>query len=278
MRSPVRLPAIAFVALLPLIVTACGGDGGSPTSPSSSSSSSTPTRVIAVNGNLAFGDVPVGSSRDLTYTISNTGTAALTVSGTTISGGLASQTTFSFTTGTVPAGATQTVTVRFQPTTAGSYSGTISVNGDQTSGANTVAISGTATAPAAQGTWSGRYDVQRCDGTGSNQDYFCSTNRGAYPPGSSLPLTLMLTQTGTSVRGTIALGQVTGSVSGTVDAVGNLSLQGTASSGQINLAVTTFSASISGSSMSGTMTYAAGLAGVPGVAVVTSRLSGVTRR
>ena len=49
------------------------------------------------------------------------------------------------------------------------------MNGDQTSGSNTMPISGNAMGPAMAGTWSGRYIVERCDGTGSVQDYFCSS-------------------------------------------------------------------------------------------------------
>lgn len=263
------------LALLPLTI-ACGGGDSSPTAPTPTTPAAT-TRVIGVSGNLAFGDVPVGSSRDLSYTITNTGNATLTVTSTSVSGGLASQLSATWTNGTIAPGASQTVTVRFQPTTPGSYSGTVTVNGDQTSGSNTIAISANATGASAQGSWSGRYEVQRCDGTGSNQDYFCS-NRGAYPPGSSLPIALSLTQSGTSVSGSITFGQVTGSVRGSIDGAGNLSLEGTASGGQINLVLTSFNVSISGTSMTGNVTYGAGLAGIPGVAVVTSRLSGVTRR
>jgi hypothetical protein len=274
MRFAVRLLCLA---LLPVTI-ACNGKGSSPTSPSATTSgTSTPTRIIGVSGNLSFGDVPVGSQRDLSFTIANAGTATLSVSGMSVTGGLAAQTAASWTNGTIAPGGSQTVSVRFQPTSAGNYSGTLTVNGDHTSGTNTIAISGNATGASAQGSWSGRYEVQRCDGTGSNQDYFCS-QRGAYPPGSSLPLTLSLSQSGTSVTGTIAFGQVTGSVRGSIDGGGNLDLQGTASNGQINLALTSFTVSVSGSSMTGNVTYGAGLAGVPGVAVVTSRLTGMTRR
>ncbi|MGE0816161.1 MAG: choice-of-anchor D domain-containing protein [Vicinamibacterales bacterium] len=271
MRSPVRLLPLALLSL----VVACGKGGSSPTGPSSTSSS--PTRIIAVSGNLAFGDVPVGDQRDLTYTITNSGNATLTVTGTTISGGLASQTLFSFTQGAIAPGDSRTVTVRFQPTTAGSYSGVITVNGDQTSGNNTTPISGTATAPLAQGNWSGRYVVERCDGTGSVQDYFCSA-RGVFPPGTSLPISLSLTQNGSSVSGTFSLGQVTGVANGTVNAGGTLVLQGTATSGTLTAQLSSWNTTVSGSSMTGTFTYNASIGGIPGVAVVVSRLSGVTRR
>ncbi len=223
MRSPVR---VLCLALLPFTL-ACGGGDSSPTGPSTTTPPAT-TRVIGVSGNLAFGDVAVGSQRDLSYSITNTGNATLTVTGTTISGGLSTHTLFSWTSGTIAAGASQTVTVRFQPTTAGSYNGTVTVNGDQTSGGNSIAISANATGGTAQGNWSGRYEVQRCDGTGSNQDYFCSTNRGAFPPGASLPISMNLSQNGSAVTGSITFGQVTGSVNGTINSAGTLVLQGTA--------------------------------------------------
>ena len=191
------------LALLPLAAACNGDDGSSPTGPSNTPPAA--TRIINVSGNLAFGDVLVGGQRDLSYTITNSGNATLTITGTTVTGGLDAHTIASWTNGQIAAGASQTVTVRFQPTATGSYSGTISVNGDQTSGSNTLAISGAAPAPAVAGTWSGQYRVERCDGTGSVQDAFCSA-RGAFPPGTTLPIALSLTQNGTTVSGTMALG------------------------------------------------------------------------
>lgn len=67
----------------------------------------TPTRIIGVTGNLAFGDVAVGSSRDLTMTITNTGSAVLTVSSLSVSGGLVTHTTASWTSGTIAADGSQ---------------------------------------------------------------------------------------------------------------------------------------------------------------------------
>lgn len=271
MYSCVRLFCLA---LLPLTI-ACGGGESSPTSPSNTPPAT--TRIIGVSGNLAFGDVPVGSQRELSYTITNSGNATLTVSGMTVSGGLASYLLASWTNGPIAPGASQVVTVRFQPTTAGSYSGVVTVNADQTSGTNTIAISGNAAAPAFQGNWSGRYVVERCDGTGSVQDYFCSS-RGFYPPGTSLPISLSLTQNGNAVSGTLSLGSVTGVVNGTITAGGTMVLQGTATSGQSSAQLSSWSTTVTASSMDGSFTYNAGVTGIPGVAVVVSRLSGVTRR
>lgn len=273
MPSPTRL--LVSLCLLPLVV-ACGGGDSSPTGPSSTQS--TPTRIINVNGNLAFGDVAVGSQRDLNFVISNTGNSPLTITGMTVSGGLASHLTASFTTGAIAAGGTQTVNVRFQPTVAGNYSGTVTVNGDHTSGANSIPISANATGPTFQGTWSGRYVVERCDGTGSAQDYFCSNNRGFYPPGTNLPISISLTQNGTSVAGTVSFGQVTGVMNGSVTGGGTLVLQGNATSGTLSLSLSSWNTTASGNSMSGSFTYNASFGGIPGVAVVVSRLSGVTKR
>lgn len=273
MRCRARL--LAFL-VLPLTIACAGGTASSPTGPSGSSNQT--SRVINVSGNLAFGDVPVGGDRSLSYTISNTGSAPLTITGTTISGGLASHTVFSFTNGVIAAGATQSVTVRFQPTTAGAYSGTVTVNGDQTGGTNTVAVSANATAPTFQGNWSGRYIVERCDGTGSAQDYFCSANRGAYPVGTDLPITMSLTQNASSVSGSVSLGQVTGSVTGSVNLNGTLILSGTLTQGTNTAQLTSWTTSVSGSTMTGNFTYNASLGGIPGVAVVVTRLSNVTRR
>jgi hypothetical protein len=168
------------------------------------------------------------------------------------------------------------VTIRFQPTSAGSYSGTITVNADHTSGTNSLPFSATA-ASTFGGLWQGSYVVERCDGTGSLQDLLCSANRGAYPVGTVLPLRLNLTQSGASVTGTASFGQVTGPVSGIVTGDGVLTLQGTATSGTLSLQLTSWNTRLAGNAMTGTITYNAAITGIPGVGVVTSRLQNVTR-
>jgi len=127
---------------LAILISSCGGDGGS--SPTAPSSSRPPTRVIALSGNLAFGNVAVGQEATATMTISNSGNATLTVTGMTgPSGGYTS----SFTSGAIVAGGSQQSTIFFKPTAGQSYNGTLTVNGDQTSGTNTISISGTGTVP-----------------------------------------------------------------------------------------------------------------------------------
>jgi hypothetical protein len=251
---------------------ACGKDG--PSTPTSSTPAN--TRIIGVSGNLAFGEVPVGASRDSTLTISNSGNAALTVSGLSVSGGMSPYLTTSWTGGQIAAGGSQVVTIRFSPTEAASYSGTLTVNADHTSGTNTVAVSGSAAFSFA-GAWFGGHRITACNGTGSMQDLLCSANRGAYPVGTLFRFEADLQQSGTSVTGTVNLAGLTGSVTGTVNN-GVLMLQGTATGMDFTARITAWSTTIQGSSgMAGTVNYDLTYRGLPGVAGIESRLEGVTR-
>ncbi len=270
-----NLPRAVIVLALLALVGGCSksNNTSSPTGPSSS----TPSRVIALSGNLAFGSVNVGSSRESTLSITNSGTQPLTVTGMTVTGGLSDHTRASWTNGSIAAGASQSVRVTFEPASSGTFNGTLTVNGDHTSGINTIQVSGTGAGFTAAGTWSGRYVVERCDGTGSVQDLFCSANRGLYPVGSPLPIALNLTQNGSSVTGTVAFGQVTGVVTGVVSPGGTLSLQGSALSGDLTLTITTWNTPVAGNSLVGTIAFNVGFRTVPGVASITARLSNVTR-
>jgi hypothetical protein len=271
--------SLSLLLFVTVLVVGCSGQGGpaTPTAPSPAPAASSPTRIINVSGNLAFGEVSVGSSQDLSFTISNSGTSALAVSGMSVSGGLAQLLTASWTSGSIGPGGSQTVTVRFSPTATGSYSGTLTVNADQTSGTNSIPISATATSSIG-GTWQGQYVVERCDGTGSLQDLLCSTNRGSFPVGTPLPIRFSLTQNGPSVTGTVSFGQVTGPVSGAVTSDGLLTLQGSATSGTLTLQISTWSTRVQGNSMVGNVSYNATVIGVPGVGVLVTRLSGVNRQ
>jgi hypothetical protein len=128
----------AALLLSPLLLAvACGSDAASPGAPTTSSI----TKIINVSGNLAFGNVQVGTQATRTITISNSGTAALTVTGLT--GPYANAYTASWTNGVIGSGQSQFVDVFFRPPTAGTYNGTLTINGDQTSGANYISVSGT---------------------------------------------------------------------------------------------------------------------------------------
>jgi hypothetical protein len=135
MRRPIC--GVAAAILLSSLSWACSGSASSP-----SSTPTTPTRIVALNGNLGFGALPVGASQTNSLTVSNLGNSALTISGMTVSGGFASVLTSSWTSGTIAAGGSQVVSLRFAPTAAQTYTGTLTVNGDQTSGTNSATISG----------------------------------------------------------------------------------------------------------------------------------------
>ena len=97
---------------------------------------------------LAFGDVEVGATKDATLTISNTGNADLTITAIAVPDGY----TVNWTSGVVPAGRMQDVTVRFAPTLEQPYNGTATVTGDHTSGTNALPVTGTGTRPLRRGT------------------------------------------------------------------------------------------------------------------------------
>jgi hypothetical protein len=125
-----RTLAILIVGLV--FLAGCNKDDDTPTAP-------TQGAVIALAGNLSFGNVAAGSTATATLTINNTGTAPLTITSIGYPAGFSGN----FASGTIAAGASQPVTVTFAPTAAQSYSGTVTVNGDQRSGTNTIAASGT---------------------------------------------------------------------------------------------------------------------------------------
>src|ERR1035441_6925209 len=103
----------------------------------------TPTRIISLGGNLAFGSVAVNSSAQSTLTIYNNGNSTMTVSSISYPSGFSGSWS-----GSIAAGGSQPVTVTFSPTSAIPYGGTVTVNSpDMTSGVNTISASGTSTVP-----------------------------------------------------------------------------------------------------------------------------------
>ena len=106
----------------------------------SGTGTTTPTRIISLNGNLAFGNVTVNSSAQSTLTINNTGNSTMTVSSISYPSGFSGNWS-----GAIPAGNSQNVTVTFSPISATSYGGTVTVNSDMNGGVNTISASGTGT-------------------------------------------------------------------------------------------------------------------------------------
>lgn len=122
------------LAMLALVVAAACGDNKTPTSPTTPAGA-----AIALAGNLAFGNLTVGASVTSVLTISNSGSADLTITGIAYPSGFSGN----WNGGTIAAAGSQAVTVTFAPAAAAAYTGTITVTGNQASGTNTMAISGT---------------------------------------------------------------------------------------------------------------------------------------
>lgn len=148
-----RLIAIAALGLL---AASCGS---SPTTAPTPAAASTPTKIITVSGDLAFGNVNIGQTADRTFTIGNSGNALLTFTGMTAVGGTGTAGyAASPVSGTIAPGGTQTVTVRFTPTVAQFYSNVLTIASDRTTGGNEINISGTGVNTAPLFTISGKGD------------------------------------------------------------------------------------------------------------------------
>ena len=96
---------------------------------------------ITVNGSGNFGAVTLGQDKAHTFTLQNSGTADLTISAISLSG--ACFTMDAWSSQTVPAGQSATVTVTFRPVAAQSYSGTLTITSDSlTQKTYTVSLTG----------------------------------------------------------------------------------------------------------------------------------------
>ncbi len=101
---------------------------------------------IAVSGSGAFGNVIQKTTKDLSFTISNSGTYNLILSGSpyvTLSGS-ADFSVVSQPTGTIAPGASSSFTVRFTPSSIGAKNATVSIaNNDSNENPYTISLSGT---------------------------------------------------------------------------------------------------------------------------------------
>jgi hypothetical protein len=96
----------------------------------------------ATPATLAFGTVPTGAHKTISVSIVNTGTSAVTITGSTAPTAPFSATGFPATGSTIAAGASVAVSVTYTPTAAGDQSGALSVTSN--AGSVTVPITGTA--------------------------------------------------------------------------------------------------------------------------------------
>ena len=128
--------------LLALVVelSGCALTGASNTPPAN------PDGTLSAPLSISFGTVAVGSTTTQSAMLSNTGSAAVTVSQATISTSNFSLLGMSFPM-TVGAGQVVPVQIQFAPQQAGNLSGTLSVTSNATDGTVSVALTGTGTAP-----------------------------------------------------------------------------------------------------------------------------------
>ena len=115
-------------------------------------------------GTLTFENQTVQTaSAAQTVTLTNTGSASLTISGVTASGDFAQTNTCG---SSVAAGANCTIAVTFTPTAAGQRTGTLSIADNAPNSPQTVGLTGTGVTSAA-GTPAGSYQVSVTGASGS---------------------------------------------------------------------------------------------------------------
>ena len=120
------------------IVVNCDYTSGNDSIAASGTGTPPPTRIISLSGNLAFGNLTVGSSAQRTLTIANSGNSTMTVSGINYPSGFSGNWS-----GTIPPGTSRNVNVTFSPVLAINYGGNnLVVNTDATSGTGSMAVSG----------------------------------------------------------------------------------------------------------------------------------------
>lgn len=135
-------------------VTVVDNDRGSPQSVALSGTGVAPAPAVAFTpASLAWGNQPVGSTGTAqTTTLTNSGTAALTISGIAIAGAnkgdFAQTSTCPLGPSTLAAGASCTISLTFSPSGAGSRTASVQVSDDAAASPQSVGLSGAGTAPA----------------------------------------------------------------------------------------------------------------------------------
>jgi hypothetical protein len=144
-RTPLGSFALMLAFLAVFSLAGCVGLTGAGTPAAKSGSNSTPSGTLAANAtSMNFGNVAMGSSSPQTLTLTNTGTAAVTISQATVTGA-----GFSVVGGmssvSIAAGLNHAFQVQFAPKTAGKVSGSISIASDATDSPLAVSLMGMGT-------------------------------------------------------------------------------------------------------------------------------------
>ena len=145
-RAPLGLLALILAFAAALSLSGCVGltGAGKPGSKSNSTSGSAGTLAASAT-TLSFGTVATGLTSPQTLTLSNTGTAAVTISQAAVTGaGFSAVGEMSAV--SIAAGQKQSFQVEFAPKSAGSASGSISISSDATNSSMAVSLIGTGAA------------------------------------------------------------------------------------------------------------------------------------
>ena len=204
MRKRLARISAVMVLLVAFVVTSCGGGGGN-----SGGGGITTAPDIGVTDSVApgddlqaaFGSVTLGSTSDHTVTVTNNGTANLVIG--TIASANTLTAPFSITTDncsgqTITPSTACSLTVRFAPAGAGSFTDSFDIPGnDPDSSSITIAISGTGTASLVS-------DITVTDSVSPSDDLQVAF--GSITQNSTSDQTVTITNTGTAslVIGTVA--------------------------------------------------------------------------
>ncbi len=139
---PTRLLQLAVVGLLLVTLSGCQGVSANP---KPSNGGSIAGQLDVSPASINFGNVPVGTTKKIAATVSNTGGVALTISQAAASGS-----GFAFSGMTLPttlaAGQSATVSLIFSPEATGAASGSLSITSDASNPAVTLPLAGTGVA------------------------------------------------------------------------------------------------------------------------------------
>src|SRR5271165_3671545 len=142
-RAPLGILALTLSCLAVISLAGCVGLTGAGTPASKSNSTPASTGTLAANAtSLSFGNVVAGSNGAQTLTLSNTGTATVTISqaaitgaGFSVVGGMASV--------AIAAGQNHAFQIQFAPAAPGPVSGAIAISSDATNSPLAISLSGT---------------------------------------------------------------------------------------------------------------------------------------
>ncbi len=101
-------------------------------------SGTAPTRIMGISGNLNFGTLMLSGTYSKTITISNTGNSPLVISGIA----LPAKYSANWTSATIAAASSKSLTVTFIPGGVGVFNGTMTISSNMTSGISQLSVSG----------------------------------------------------------------------------------------------------------------------------------------